>query len=149
MGTNTDPYQPIEKSRRITRELLEVLSECNHPVGITTKGILIERDLDILEDMAKRNLVHVAISLPTLNGELSRRLEPRAGAPRRRLRTIDKLSQAGVPVSLLMAPVIPVLTDGEIENVVRTAADRGAISAAYVLLRLPLEVRDLLSLIHI
>ncbi len=143
MGTNTDPYQPIESTRRITRQLLEVLSDCNHPVGITTKGTLIERDLDILASMASRNLVHVSISLPTLDHELSRTLEPRAAAPRRRLKTLRLIAQAGIPVSLLMAPVIPLLTDGEIEKLLKLAAQAGAESAGYVLLRLPLEVRDL------
>lgn len=143
MGTNTDPYQPIESERQITRQLLEVLSDCHHPVGITTKGTLIERDIDLLSDMARRNLVHVSISLPTLDHDLSRTLEPRASAPRARLRTLRLLAEADIPVSLLMAPIIPLLTDGEIESLLEQAADAGAESAGYVLLRLPLEVRDL------
>ncbi len=142
-GTNTDVYQPIEKEREITRALLTLLSDCNHPIAITTKSTLIERDLDILGDMAGRGLVHVWLSLPTLDNDLSRRLEPRTAAPRRRLLTIERLTEAGIDVGVLVAPVIPFLCDAELENIVNRSADAGAQAAGYVLLRLPLEIREL------
>jgi len=142
-GTNTDPYQPIEKKRGITRELIELLSECDHPLAITTKSTLIERDIDLLADLARRRLVHVWFSLPTLDDDLSRRLEPRTASPRRRLATMQRLSDAGIDVGVLVAPVIPLLSDGEIEDIIARSAARGARAAGYVLLRLPLEVREL------
>ncbi len=143
MGTNTDPYQPIEKQWRVTRGLLEVLDACSHPVGIVTKGSLVTRDIDILARMAERGLVKVAISLTTLDRTLSRAMEPRAAAPERRLEMMRSLSDAGVPVSVLTAPVIPGLNDGEVERLLESAHAAGAREAGYVLLRLPLEVAPL------
>lgn len=139
----TDAYQPIERTYQITRSLLELLSACNHPVGIITKSALVTRDVDLLADMAKRNLVKVALSVTTLDPALSRRLEPRAAAPHRRLQAVRVLADAGVPVSVMMAPIIPALNDHEIEAVLAAAAEAGAHSAGYVLLRLPLEIKDL------
>jgi DNA repair photolyase len=143
IGTNTDPYQPVEARYRIMRRVLQVLSDWNHPVAIVTKGALIERDIDILSDMARRNLVSVGISVTSLNPALSRRLEPRAPAPARRLAAIRALSQAGVPVRAMVAPVIPVLTDRELEAILAAAAEAGARAASWILLRLPLEVAPL------
>jgi len=143
LGINTDAYQPVERRLRITRDLLEVLAEARHPVTIVTKSALIERDLDLLAPMARAGLAQVAVSITTLDRELARRLEPRAAAPQRRLETMRHLSEAGVPVTLLMAPLIPVLTDGEVEGLLAAAAEAGAVAAGYVLLRLPLEVADL------
>lgn len=140
LGTNTDPYQPLERHHELTRRILEVLSARNHPVTVTTKSTLVERDLDLLGEMASRRLACVAISLPTIDDDLSRRLEPRAAAPRRRLKTIRRLSDAGVPVSVFVAPVIPALSDAELEGVLEAARDSGAVAANYILLRLPGEV---------
>jgi len=139
-GTNTDPYQPIEKKRAITRQLIELLSQCGHPLAITTKSTLIERDIDLLADLARRRLVHVWFSLPTLDPDLSRRLEPRTASPDRRLVTMQRLRDAGIDVGVLVAPVIPLLSDGELETIVSRSAQAGAGAAGYVLLRLPLEV---------
>lgn len=143
VGINTDAYQPVEKKLGITRQCLEVLSEANHPIAIVTKSALIERDLDILAPMAERNLVHVAVSLTTLDRELSRRMEPRAAAPQRRLDTIRRLSESGIPVMAFIAPVIPVLTDHELESLLAAGREAGATTAAYVLLRLPYELKEL------
>jgi DNA repair photolyase len=143
LGINTDAYQPVERRLGITRELLEVLAETRHPVTIVTKSALVERDLDLLATMAQAGLAQVAVSITTLDRDLARRLEPRAAAPQRRLETMSRLSEAGVPVSLLMAPLIPVLTDGEVEGLLEAAAEAGAVAAGYVLLRLPLEVAPL------
>ncbi len=143
LGANTDPYQPSEKKLAITRSILEVLAEFEHPVRIVTKGALVERDLDLLVSMAERNLCTVSVSVTTLDRGLSRLMEPRAAAPERRVRTIEVLSQAGIPVNVLVAPVIPVLTDPEIESILERVRAAGACSANYVLLRLPLEVKDL------
>lgn len=143
LGTNTDPYQPIERKWKITRQILEVLLRFRHPATITTKSALIERDLDLLKEMARETLVHVHVSLSTLDPDLARRLEPRATAPRRRLETIGILASAGIPVAVMVAPVIPWLTDSELEQIVALAAERGARSATYILLRLPLEVKTL------
>ncbi|MBS1214015.1 MAG: radical domain protein [Proteobacteria bacterium] len=143
MGTNTDPYQPIEREHRITRRILEVLLACRHPVTVTTKSALIERDLDLLTALAERNLVQVQISLTTLDRQLSRLLEPRAAAPERRLVTIRRLSHAGIPVAAMIAPVIPFLTDAELECLLEQAAAAGASHAHYILLRLPLELKEL------
>lgn len=143
LGINTDAYQPIEREWRITREILEVLAEARHPVSIVTKSALVERDLDLLGPMAERGLVQVAVSVTTLDRSLSRHLEPRAAAPQRRLQTIERLTAAGIPVSLLVAPLIPVLTDGELEALLDAGAAAGAIAAGYVLLRLPREVAPL------
>ncbi|HWD27171.1 MAG TPA: PA0069 family radical SAM protein [Rhizomicrobium sp.] len=143
MGTNTDPYQPIEKKMRITRSILEVLREFRHPVGIVTKSPLILRDADILADMARDGLAKVALSVTTLDRRLARAMEPRAGTPQRRLAAIKGLSEAGVPTGVMFAPAIPALNDGEMEQVLSAAAAHGARTAGYVLLRLPLEIKDL------
>ena len=143
LGANTDPYQPVERRLRTTRAILERLHACNHPVRIVSKAALLERDLDLLEDMAARRLVSVSISVTSLDRELSRRLEPRAAAPERRLKTIGRLARAGIPVRLLLAPLIPVLNDPQMETIMARAREAGATSAGYVLLRLPLEIRDL------
>ncbi len=143
LGANTDPYQPFEQKRRITREILEVLAEFNHPVMITTKGSLIERDIELLAAMAAKNLVRVAISIATLEPEIARRLEPRAASPRRRVEALRKLNQAGIPAGVIVAPIIPALTDQDIEKVLHAARQAGACTASYVFLRLPLEVKDL------
>lgn len=143
IGANTDPYQPVEKTYRITRQLLEVLREARHPVALITKGALVTRDIDILAELAAEGLCSVAISITTLDPELKRLMEPRAASVNARLAAIDALSGAGVPVSVLFAPVIPALNDGDMENILRRASDAGAKSAAYMLLRLPLEIRDL------
>ena len=143
MGTNTDPYQPIEQRYRITRGVLEVLSAYNHPVTIVTKSARVTRDLDILSDMAKRSLVKVALSVTTLDAKLARTMEPRASTPSRRMDAIRLLSEAGVPTGVMVAPVIPALNDSEIEKILTGAAYAGATSAGFVLLRLPLEIKDL------
>lgn len=143
LGSNTDPYQPIERDWQITRSLLEVLNEFNHPLTIVTKSCLVERDLDILTELARKRLIQVFVSVTTLDGDLARKMEPRATAPWRRLETISKMKQAGVPVGVMFAPVIPVLNDPEMETVLTRAAEAGAISAGYVMLRLPHEVKQL------
>lgn len=143
LGANTDPYQPIEQGYGITRELLEVLLRYRHPVTITTKGAMVLRDLDILQEMANLRLVRVMISLTTLDNDLKRTLEPRAAAPGARLRAVSVLAQAGIPVGVICAPVIPAINDHELEAMIHAAAKAGASSAHYVLLRLPLEVAPL------
>ncbi|MCA0424368.1 MAG: PA0069 family radical SAM protein [Proteobacteria bacterium] len=145
LGANTDPYQPVEKEHRITRSVLEVLARTNHPVGIVTKSALVTRDIDLLAPMAERGLVKVALSVTTLDRTLSRAMEPRAAAPGRRLATIRALSEAGIPVSVLVAPVIPAINDHEIERILESAREAGASEAGYVLLRLPHEVRDIFA----
>lgn len=143
LGAVTDPYQPIERERGISRAILEVLDEANHPVGIVTKSAGILRDIDILGRMAERRLVKVAISVTTLDRSLARSMEPRAATPSRRLDSIRKLSAAGVPVTVMVAPIVPALNDSEIENILEAAANAGAGEAGYVLLRLPLELKSL------
>jgi DNA repair photolyase len=143
LGTNTDPYQPIEREWKVTRSVIEVLAACNHPLTITTKGALVERDLDLLAPMAARHLVQVFISIAMLDRELARKLDPRAAAPHRRLELIRRLSDAGIPVGVNVAPVIPQLTDHELEAILEAAAAAGARYAGYTLLRLPLEVAPL------
>jgi DNA repair photolyase len=144
LGANTDPYQPIERKLRVTREILEVLAACAHPVTIVTKGAaLIGRDIDLLGVMAGRRLVSVFVSITTLDAALKRSLEPRAASPRARLDVIERLARAGIPVGVMVAPIIPALTDHEIEKILAAAADAGARSANYVLLRLPHEVAPL------
>jgi len=143
LGTNTDPYQPAERRLGITRAVLEVLSECRLPVGITTKSALVTRDIDILTPMAARGLVRVYMSVGTLDGELARKMEPRANAPARRIEAIRALSQAGIPVGVFTSPLIPAINDRDMEKVLEAAAAAGAVYASYVILRLPLEVRDL------
>jgi DNA repair photolyase len=143
MGTNTDPYQPLEKKMRITRSILEVLRDFRHPVAIVTKSPLILRDLDILSEMAAMGLAKAALSVTTLDRKLARVMEPRAGTPARRLQAISGLAKAGVPAGVMFAPAIPALNDHEMENVLAAAKEAGARSAGYVLLRLPLEIKDL------
>jgi DNA repair photolyase len=143
MGTNTDPYQPIERKFGVTRAVLEVLARFQHPVGIVTKSALIARDIDILAAMAAKNLAKVAVSVTTLDAELARKMEPRASTPTRRLEAIAKLSAAGIPTAVMFAPVIPGLNDHEMEAVLTAAHAAGAREAGYVVLKLPLEVRDL------
>ena len=143
IGTNTDPYQPCEAEHRVMREVLEVLRAFNHPVAITTKGTLIERDLDILAPMAAAGLVRVGISVTTLDPAIARAMEPRAAHPTRRLAVIRRLSAAGVPVRAMVAPVVPGLTDSEMEPILTASADAGAVAASWAMLRLPLEVAPL------
>lgn len=143
IGTNTDPYQPIERRYRIMREILEVLDRANHPVGIVTKSALVARDLDILSRMAKRGLVKVAVSVTTLDRTLARAMEPRAATPQRRLDTLALLADGGIPTTVMVAPIIPALNESEIERILDAAASAGATEAGYVILRLPLEVRDI------
>lgn len=143
IGTNTDPYQPLEKTHAITRACLQVLAEFNHPVAIVTRGALIERDLDILAPMAARGLVRVGISLTTLDAALARRMEPRAPSPKRRLAMIRALNGAGVPVRVMTSPLIPGLTDHELESLLAAGAEAGADTASWIMLRLPREVSPL------
>ncbi len=143
IGTNTDPYQPIEKQYEIMRRILEVLERAGHPVGIVTKSALVTRDIDILARMAKRNLAKVAISVTTLDAKLARTMEPRASTPAKRLEALRQLSEAGIPTSAMIAPVIPAINDADIERILDAVAIAGVKSAGYVMLRLPLEVRDL------
>jgi len=143
IGTNTDPYQPIERRHGIMRRILEVLERAGHPVGIVTKSDLVIRDLDILARLASRKLVRVGISVTTLDPKLARIMEPRAPTPPRRLEALRALAAAGVPTSVMAAPVIPAINDAEIERILEAAAACGVEAAGYVLLRLPLEVRDL------
>ena len=143
IGTNTDPYQPIERRYKVMRRILEVLDRAGHPVGIVTKSALVLRDLDILARMAERKLAKVALSVTTLDAELARKMEPRAATPMRRLETLRRLAQAGVPTTVMVAPIIPALNDMEIERILDAAQAAGVKEAGYVLLRLPLEVRDL------
>jgi DNA repair photolyase len=143
IGTNTDPYQPIERKYEVMRGILEVLDRAGHPVGIVTKSALVTRDIDILSRMARRNLVKVALSVTSLDPKLARVMEPRAATPRRRLETLRQLSEAGIPTTVMVAPVIPAINDMEIERILDAAAAAGVKEAGYVLLRLPLELRDL------
>ena len=140
IGTNTDPYQPIEKGWRIMREILEVLEAHDHPVGIVTKSALVMRDIDILSRMAEKGLAKVALSVTTLDAKLARTMEPRAATPTRRLEALRRLTEAGIPTSAMMAPIIPGLNDAEIERVLDSVANAGAKEAGFVILRLPLEV---------
>jgi DNA repair photolyase len=143
LGAVTDPYQPIERDYRVTREILEVLDRANHPVGIVTKSALVVRDIDLLQKMASRGLVKVALSITTLDSRVARAMEPRAATPNRRLAAIRQLTDAGIPSQVMVAPVIPGLTDHEIESILAAAKDAGALDAGYVLLRLPLELKSL------
>lgn len=143
MGTNTDPYQPIERRYELTRRILEVLADFGHPVGIVTKSALVVRDIDILGPMAEKGLAKVAISMTTLDPHLSRTMEPRAASPHVRLGTIRRLADAGIPTAVLTAPLIPALNDMEIERILDAAKAAGASEAGYVMLRLPLEIADL------
>jgi len=143
MGTNTDPYQPVERDLKVTRQILRVLSDFNHPVGIVTKNHLVTRDIDILADMARRNLAEVFLSVTTLDKDLARAMEPRASAPHRRLDAIRALATAGIPAGVMTAPMIPGLNDHEMEAILDAAVDAGATRAGYVPLRLPLEIKEL------
>ena len=143
IGTNTDPYQPIDRQYHIMRDILEVLDRTSHPVTIVTKSALVLRDRDILARMASRGLVRVALSVTTLDARLARAMEPRAATPTRRLEAIRLLSEAGIPTMAMVAPIIPALTDSEIEKILEAAAAAGATAASYVLLRLPLEVTEI------
>ncbi len=143
LGINTDAYQPVEKRLRLTRCLLEILTEFRHPVSLLTKSALIQRDIDLISELAQLGLTRVGISLTTLEPKLARKMEPRAASPRRRLETIEKLSAAGIPVTVMTAPMIPALNDNELETLLESAASAGATGAGYVLLRLPHELKDL------
>ncbi|WP_299440938.1 PA0069 family radical SAM protein [uncultured Rhodospira sp.] len=143
IGTNTDPYQSVERRLGLMRQVLDVLSAFNHPVTITTKSAMVERDADLLADMAARNLAAVALSVTTLDRDLARRLEPRASPPAARLRAVRTLADAGVPVAVMVAPIIPGLTDHEMERILEAAAEAGAAQADYIVVRLPLEVEGL------
>jgi DNA repair photolyase len=142
-GTNTDCYQPIERRYRIMRQLLEILAECEHPLTIVTKSALIERDLDLLGPMAKKNLVKAFVSITTLDRQLARSLEPRAASPQRRVDALRALASAGVPCGVMIGPVIPALTDKSMEHILEAAAAAGATMAGWIMLRLPNEVRPL------
>ncbi len=142
IGTNTDPYQPIERRYEVMRRILTVLERCGHPVGIVTKSALVTRDIDILARMARRNLVKVAVSVTSLDAKLARVMEPRAPTPPRRLAALRALSEAGIPTRVMVAPVVPAINDAEIERILEAAAAAGVTGGGYVLLRLPLEVRD-------
>ena len=143
MGTNTDPYQPVERELKITRQILRVLSDFNHPVGIVTKNHLITRDIDILADMAKRNLAEAFLSVTTLDRDLAREMEPRASTPQRRLDAVRELAAAGIPTGVMAAPMIPGLNDHEMEVILEAAHEAGATRAGFTLLRLPLEIKEL------
>ena len=143
LGINTDGYQPIERDWGVTRQLLEVLAECRHPCSIVTKGALVTRDLDLLAPMAEQGLVSVYLSITTLDNRLSARMEPRAAAPHTRLTTVRRLTEAGVPLGVLVAPVVPAITDSELEAILEAAREHGARSASYVLLRLPHELKEI------
>ncbi len=143
LGANTDPYQPVERNVRLTREVLEILERFNHPVTVVTKSALVLRDADILARMAAKNLAQVAISVTTLDGALARKMEPRAASPARRLAAMADLSRLGIPTAVLAAPMIPGLNDAELEKILLAGANAGARRAGYVLLRLPLEIRAL------
>lgn len=143
IGTNTDPYQPIDKTYQITRQVLEVLRDFRHPVGIVTKSHLVTRDIDILSEMASQGLAKVAVSVTTLDRGLARIMEPRAATPARRLEAIEALTKAGIPTTVMAAPMIPALNDHEMEAILEAARNAGATAAAYIVLRMPLEIKDL------
>lgn len=143
MGTNTDPYQPAERTHKLTRGILELLLETRHPVTITTKSALVVRDLDILKPLAEQNLVRVALSITSMDHLLSRKMEPRASTPEKRLEAVRLLSEAGIPTTVMAAPMIPAINDMELERILDAAAAQGAVGANAILLRLPGEVRDI------
>jgi DNA repair photolyase len=143
LGTNTDPYQPIEREWRVTRSVLEVLCECEHPFTIVTKSALVERDIDLIAPMAAKRMARVYLSITTLDRELARRMEPRAAAPQRRLQAVKTLHEAGIPVGVMVAPIIPQLNDRDLEAILEAAAANGARGAGWVMLRLPREVAPL------
>ena len=143
LGTNTDPYQPVEREQRLTRHILEVLAEFNHPFGIVTKSDLVLRDADIIAPMAAKGMAVVTLSVTTLDRDLARKLEPRAPTPSKRITAISSLAALGIPTGVLAAPMIPALNDMELEKILETASRAGASGAGYVMLRLPLEISDL------
>jgi DNA repair photolyase len=143
LGPNTDCYQPVERRLGITRSIVEVLLDTKHPVGLVTKSALVERDIDLYREMAREQLANVMVTVSTLDPALSRTLEPRAAVPKRRLKIIERLSESGIPVGVLIAPVIPVLTDTALEKTMQAVRDAGALTAGYILLRLPQEVSPL------
>lgn len=143
LGTNTDPYQPIERDWQVTRQIIQLLHDCNHPMTLVTKSWLVERDIDLLAAMAERRQVQVFLSVTTLDHELARKLEPRATAPARRIECLRRLSAAGISTGVMFAPVIPAINESELERVLETAAEAGVSHAGYVMIRLPHEVRDL------
>ncbi len=145
LGSNTDPYQPIERKLQLTRRILEVLREFRHPVGVVTKSALVARDIDILADMAREHLATVAVSVTTLDRTLARKMEPRAATPERRLETIAALAAAGIPTTVMSSPMIPALNDMEMERILEAGAERGATGAGYTLLRVPLEIKTLVE----
>jgi len=145
LGMNTDAYQPVEKNLRLTRRFLEILSDYNHPVTLLTKSALIQRDIDLIAPMAAKGICRVGVSITTLDGKLARLLEPRAAAPRLRYQTVRALSDAGIDVTVMTAPIIPALNEEEIERLLEAAADHGAVRAGYVLLRLPHELKDVVQ----
>jgi DNA repair photolyase len=143
LGANTDPYQPVEKRLGVTRAVLEVLAETRHPVAITTRSALVERDLDLLADMAREGLASVFLSVTTFDADLKRRLEPRSASSTSRLATMRALSEAGIPVGVMAAPIIPAVNDSELEEILERSVQAGATRAGYSLVRLPHEVKDL------
>ena len=143
MGTNTDPYQPIERQHRITRSIIETLHRHKHPLSIVTKSNLVLRDLDLLQEMGREGLVKVFVSVTTLDRKLARKMEPRAPTPEKRLEAIEAMNKAGVPAGVMVAPIIPAINDSEIEAILTRAYAAGAREAGYVCLRLPLEIRDM------
>lgn len=143
LGMNTDAYQPVERTERLTRQLLQILSDHNHPVSLLTKSALVQRDIDLLAPMAEKGIARVGLSITTLDRTLARKMEPRAATPMRRLETVRALSQAGIPVTVMTAPIIPGLNDQEIETLLEAAFEHGATSAGFVVLRLPFEIKDL------
>ena len=145
IGANTDPYQPIERERRLTRGLLEVFAETRHPVALITKSALILRDRDLLADLARDGLARVYVSVTTLDAAMKRILEPRTASGQARLRVVEELRRAGIPAGVLIAPVIPAITDAELEAIVEAAAAAGAVSAGYIMLRLPYELKELFA----
>jgi DNA repair photolyase len=145
LGTNTDPYQPVERTHKITRAILETLRDFSHPFSIVTKSALVARDIDIIGPMAARNLAHVFVSVTTLDRDLARKMEPRASTPQRRLDAITELTRAGIKTGVMAAPMIPAINDHELEAILEAARDAGATSAGYTLLRLPLEIKDLFA----
>lgn len=143
LGMNTDGYQPIEREYQLTRQIIQVLSESNHPFSLVTKSSLVERDIDLIAPMAAKRLASIYVSITTLDRQVARRLEPRAAAPERRFETLRKLSEAGIPTGVMVAPVIPALTDCDMEQILEKAHEAGARKAGYVFLRLPHELSDL------
>lgn len=143
LGGNTDAYQPIERRYRITRQILEVFNEFNNPVGIVTKSALVLRDLDILQEMAQKGLVNVAISVTSLDGKIARKMEPRAATPAKRLQALEVLAVSGVPTTVMVAPVVPAINDSEIEAILKATSAAGVQEAGYIILRLPHELREL------